>query len=81
MDSFKLVRDKIEVQLSKFFNWFGQDWLPQYCVDSGFTGNAQQRAVLNFISQYLSPADQDFLEGGDYQITYSNYDWSLNRQR
>jgi len=73
-------RDQKQVSLSMIFDWFGQDWEPQYAVESGFTGNEKQRATLNFISNYVSPEDQTFLAEGDYSIQYLDYDWSLNRQ-
>ncbi|MEL6247298.1 MAG: DUF547 domain-containing protein [Cyanobacteria bacterium J06648_16] len=69
-----------EVRVSKIFQWFGEDWIPTYGVEEGFTGNDAERAVLNFISGYVSEEDQAYLETGDYKISYFDYDWSLNRQ-
>ena len=37
-EAFHIDRDKKEVQLSAIFNWFGEDWVPQYGVESGFSG-------------------------------------------
>lgn len=69
-----------KVELSAIFNWFGKDWIKSYQVSSGYQGNDQEKAVLNFVGEYLSPEQQAFLEQGDYQIRYFNYDWSLNNQ-
>ncbi|MBF2034658.1 MAG: DUF547 domain-containing protein [Leptolyngbyaceae cyanobacterium T60_A2020_046] len=69
-----------QVAISAIFDWFGDDWKPQYATDDGFTGSDKQRATLNFISQYLPPDDQAYLKAGSYQLTYLDYDWSLNRQ-
>lgn len=80
-EAFKIDRDKGEVRLSAIFSWFGQDWVPQYGIKEGFAGNDNEKAVLNFISQYVSPEDQSYLKDGGYKVAYSNYDWSLNRQR
>ncbi|WP_424096253.1 DUF547 domain-containing protein [Moorena producens] len=77
---FRIDRQKGTVYLSSIFKWFGEDWKKTYGVDDKFTGNANQRAVLNFISDYLSPEDQEYLEQGNYKIKYLNYDWSLNKQ-
>ncbi|AOX02402.1 hypothetical protein BJP34_25810 [Moorena producens PAL-8-15-08-1] len=77
---FRIDRQKRTVYLSSIFKWFGEDWKETYGVDDKFTGNANQRAVLNFISDYLSPEDQEYLEQGNYKIKYLNYDWSLNKQ-
>lgn len=79
-DGFKIDRDNKEVRLSSIFKWFGEDWVPQYATDTGFTGNAKERAVLNFISRYLDEEDREYLKAGDYKVTYAFYDWSLNRQ-
>ena len=79
-EAFKIDRAKGEVSLSSIFSWFGEDWVPQYGTKEGFTGSDNERAVLNFISQYVSPEDQSYLKAGDYKVTYSYYDWSLNRQ-
>ena len=78
---FKIDREKGEVRISAIFGWFGQDWVPQYGVKEGFAGNDNEKAVLNFISQYLPSEDQSYLKDGDYKVAYSGYDWSLNRQR
>lgn len=80
-EAFKIDQENKEVRLSAIFNWFGQDWIPQYGVESGFAGNDKERAVLNFISGYLPTTDQVYLKDGDYNIIYADYDWSLNRQR
>lgn len=76
----KIDRAQNQVSISAIFDWFGQDWQPQYGVESGFTGNEKQRATLNFISNYVSPEDRTFLMEGDYSLNYLHYDWSLNQQ-
>lgn len=68
------------VYISELFNWFGEDWLPDYGDTADFAGNETERAALNFISQYVSPEDAAYLSEGNYQVQYLNYDWSLNRQ-
>ncbi|NEQ81003.1 MAG: DUF547 domain-containing protein [Moorea sp. SIO2I5] len=77
---FRIDRQEGSVYLSSIFKWFGEDWKKTYGVDDKFTGNANQRAVLNFISDYLSSEDKEYLEQGNYKIKYLNYDWSLNKQ-
>jgi len=79
-EAFEIDRENNEVKLSKIFDWFAEDWAPGYATDEGFTGSDNERAVLNFISTYLDPADSAYLKDGDYAIRYSDYDWSLNRQ-
>ena len=76
----RIDRENNKVYLSKIFKWFGEDWLPGYGVESGFTGGEKQRAVLNFVSNYVSAEDKAYLEAGDYGVSYMNYDWALNQQ-
>lgn len=80
-DGLKIDKDAGEVKVSKIFSWFGGDWVPSYGVDSGFTGSKEERAVLNFISNYVSGDDRAYLEAGDYKLSYFDYDWSLNNQQ
>jgi Protein of unknown function, DUF547 len=75
----EIDRTQNRVLLSQIFNWFGEDWLKTYETDQ-FVGNEKERAVLNFISNYLSPEDQQYLQQGQYRLDYLNYDWSLNSQ-
>lgn len=79
-EAFEIDRENGEVRLSAIFDWFGQDWVPSFATDEGFTGSANERAVLNFISGYLSEEERAYLQTGDYAIRYTHYDWSLNRQ-
>ncbi|MEO0771022.1 MAG: DUF547 domain-containing protein [Cyanobacteria bacterium J06649_4] len=79
-EAFKIDRENNVVELSAIFDWFGQDWVPSFAPDAGFAGSDNEKAVLNFISGYLNEADKAYLEAGDYRVTYSDYDWSLNRQ-
>ena len=76
----RIDREADIVYLSKIFEWFGEDWTPSYGVESGFTGNQHERAVLNFISGYLEADDQAYLAEGNYRVKYIDYDWSLNVQ-
>jgi hypothetical protein len=76
----RIDRQQNRVYLSAIFDWFGKDWIPTYGVTQGFTGNEKQRATLNFISRYVSSSDRDYLKQGNYQVSYMDYDWSLNQQ-
>ena len=76
----KIDREENIVYLSSIFKWFGKDWEQTYGVEDKFTGNASERAVLNFISNYLTSEEREYLEQGDYKVKYLDYDWSLNKQ-
>jgi hypothetical protein len=70
------------VYASSIFKWYGEDFINKYTPQSGFKGfNETQQAFLNFCSLYLSQADQEYLQTGDYSIKYLNYDWSLNERQ
>ena len=80
-DGLRIDQAEGKVYLSTIFEWFGEDWIPTYGTDQGFAGSASERAVLNFISNYVSEEEKAYLMAGDYQVSYINYDWSLNSQR
>lgn len=77
---FEIDRDQGEVRLSAIFDWFKDDWIASFGTDEGFAGNDGERAVLNFITKYVSAEDTAYLKAGDYKIKYTKYDWSLNDQ-
>jgi len=70
------------VYLSSIFKWFGEDFTAKFGVEQGYGDHsAAQRAVLHFISGYVSKEDADRLSSGDYSISCLDYDWSLNEQK
>ncbi|WP_299408544.1 DUF547 domain-containing protein [Acaryochloris sp. IP29b_bin.148] len=77
---FQIDRQENKVYLSKIFDWYGDDWKPDFAVKDQFSGDDKQKAVLNFISNYVSAEDQAYLKAGKYQVSYLDYDWSLNQQ-
>lgn len=79
-EAFEIDRENNEVRLSAIFDWFGEDWVPGFGTDEGFAGNENERAVLNFISGYVSDADSEYLRAGGYTVSYNDYNWDLNRQ-
>ncbi|MEB3213471.1 MAG: DUF547 domain-containing protein, partial [Leptolyngbyaceae bacterium] len=79
-EGIQINREAGEVRISALFDWFGEDWLDAYGVENGFEGSEKERAALNFISQYLSDEDAEYLEAGGYQVRYIDYNWALNSQ-
>ena len=72
-------RDNGRVELSSIFKWFGDDFVSMYEPQEGFEGrDSGQRAVLNFVAIHLEGVDREFLDGGEYDVTYLDYDWTLN---
>lgn len=79
---FKIDRDGGQVYLSPIFKWFGEDFIRTYGTNAGFSRfQPEERAVLNFIQNYLSSGDQEYLFKGNYAISYLGYDWSLNERQ
>ena len=79
---FRIDKDKKRVFLSPIFKWFGNDFIKRYGTNDAFRDhNENERAVLNYIAQYLNPLEHDFLLTESYDISYLDYDWSLNEQK
>ena len=76
----QIDRKNNTVSISSIFKWYGEDWIPDYGTDTSFAGNEKEKAVLNFISNYVSSEDAEYLKAGNYKIKYLDYDWSLNIQ-
>jgi hypothetical protein len=78
-DNFRIDRESKRVYVSSIFKWFGEDFEKSYGKKENFENlNGKETAFLNFISQYLSPAAGEYLTQGGYQVSYLDYDWSLN---
>jgi len=81
-EKFRIDRDKNTVRLSPYFKWFGKDFIKTYGTDERFAEHSEtERAALNFIGNYLTGADQEYLATTKYGIRYLHYDWSLNEQK
>jgi len=59
--------------------WYGKEFIDKYGTDKKFKDQEPAtRAVLNFVTNYISPEDVSFLEVQNYSVKYINYDWRLN---
>jgi len=79
--SFRIDRDERVVYLSVMFDpdEYGKEFIDKYGTDKKFKDHPDSvRAVLNFISGYVSPQDRSFLETQAYKVKYIGYDWRLN---
>ena len=77
----RIDRQAGEVHLSSIFKWFGEDFVRTYGTREQFAGKSDvERAVLNFVSRYVSDPDREFLVSSAYRIEYLDYDWTLNEQ-
>ncbi len=79
--AFRIDREKQKVYLSALFqeSSFGKEFAEKFAIDRKFKDfPAAIRAVLNFITNYVSKQDVSFLETGNYTIEYMTYDWTIN---
>ncbi len=77
----QIDRGKAVVHLSALFKptWRGKEFVTRYGTDRKFKDRPPEtRAVLNFLTQYISDDDVYFLEVENYTIEYTNFDWRLN---
>jgi len=78
---FSIDRRNMVVRLSAIFKpaWRGKEFVARHGTDKKFKGREPEtRAVLNFITNYLSREDAYFLETENYAIEYMSFDWRLN---
>jgi len=79
--SFKIDGEEQIVYLSAIFqaSQYGKEFTDKYSIDRKFKDHGPTtRAVLNFITNYVSESDVSFLEVGNYSVRYMRYDWTIN---
>ena len=79
--AFVIDKQKQRVYLSALFEAgrFGTEFLKKYAMDRKFKDHPPvTRAVLNFITEYVSEYDVSFLERQSYSVKYMTYDWKIN---
>jgi len=78
---FRIDRSTNTVYLSKILDWYGEDFSSESGDPVYFRGHdLEEKAVLRFISEYLSPEERKYLKEADYRLRYLDYDWSLNER-
>ncbi|MDH4241872.1 MAG: DUF547 domain-containing protein, partial [Phycisphaerae bacterium] len=78
---FKIDRKKRRVYLSAILQpaWFGSGFISKYGTNKKFKEQEPAvRAVLSFITNYISEQDKHFLEVENYSIEYITPNWRLN---
>jgi hypothetical protein len=79
--AFRIDRQKKNLQISALLEerWYGKDFLAKYGLDTKFKQRKPSvRAVLNFLTKYIPPADIRFLERENYTLGYISYHWRVN---
>lgn len=73
--------EKQRVYLSSLFqsSSYGNEFIGKFAIDKKFKDHEPTtRAVLNFITNYVSREQVTFLEVGNYSVKYMKYDWTIN---
>gem|GEM_PF-510912 len=79
--AFRINKEREKVYLSALFQigMFGKDFIPRYGIERKFKEQVPStRAVLNFITNYVSEEAVSFLEVGNYSVQFIRYDWIIN---
>lgn len=61
-----------QIRLSKIFDWYGGDFAQE--------GTSKQTAVMDMAAGYFEDERARKLRRGTYDVSYLDYDWSLNEQ-
>ena len=73
--------EKQRLYLSSLFqsSSYGKEFISKFAIDKKFKEHEPTtRAVLNFITNYVSKDIVSFLELGNYSVKYMKYDWTIN---
>jgi len=79
--AFRIDREEGGVFLSSLFqsSSYGKEFISQFAIDKKFKDQEPAtRAVLNFITNYVSDDIVSFLEVGNYSVKFMKYDWAIN---
>lgn len=69
-----------KVELSKIFDWFGDDFRARYGGKSSSGRSAKDSAVINFLLAHTQGPTRELLASNKFSLGYLPYDWSLNEE-
>lgn len=85
--AFEFVNDKTrnkfdaaarKIEISRIFEWFGDDFKARYGSKTLSGRSAKESAVISLLQKYVQGADRDLVASNKFSIGYLPYDWSLN---
>lgn len=78
----QIDRAQNAVRLPQVFNWFAEDFTPD-ARSAVFFARYPRAAVgpLTWVYRYATAEDREFLQQGNFELTYLEYDWGLNDRR
>jgi hypothetical protein len=69
-------------RLSAVFDWFGDDFIDKYLMESSFPSlSRKENSSLSFIISHFPTDQMERLFATDFRIDYIEYDWSLNEMK
>jgi hypothetical protein len=83
MEYNRLLPDKKKAELSSIFDWYGKDYIAQYFRENRYPKlSDKENAALSFIIEHNPEPIRKELEEVEFEeVTYLEYDWSLNDAR
>ena len=82
LDHVKIDRLSNQVQISPIIGWHEGEFIAAYSEGEESKKSANrspiERAALALIDPILLPAEREFIDKGDFKVTYQTFDWKLN---
>lgn len=70
-----------KVEISRIFDWFGDDFKGRYSGKAQVGRSAKDSAVINFLLAHTQDRPiKEVLESNKFSLGYLPYDWSLNEE-
>jgi len=79
--SFRIDKQNNIVYISELFKWYGKDFTARY-TDKGIHAKILMsvKGVLNYLKEFMSKEDKEYIEFADYKLVFLPFDWTLNEQ-
>lgn len=79
LNNFEIVLNDSQIYISPLFKKYGKDFIKNYATDKKYNGLKEpERAVMNFIEQYLPPDKRNYLYAKIFYVDFNEYNWDLN---
>ncbi len=79
--SFELDKASKLLKISNIFKWYERSFLKYYSTDKNFRIHPPIiRAALNYLQNYISDEDRQYLLTKNYNVEFIKYDWTLDEQ-
>lgn len=79
LNNFEIILNNSQINISPLFKRYSKDFIENYATDKKYKGlKESERAVMNFIEQYLPPEKRSYLYTKIFFINFNEYNWDLN---